>query len=39
MANPSNSDSSTFQSDAHRVAAGVDALKADISGIAHAAAD
>lgn len=39
MANPSNSDSSPFQSDAHRVAAGVDALKADISGIAHAAAD
>ncbi|MFN5944247.1 MAG: YqjD family protein [Phycisphaerae bacterium] len=39
MANPSNSETSTFQSDAHRVAAGVDALKSDIAGIAHATAD
>lgn len=39
MANPSNTEAGTFQSDAHRVAAGVEALKTDSSGIAHAAAD
>lgn len=39
MADTTNAGTSTFQSDAQRVAAGVDALKSDLSNIAHAAAD
>lgn len=39
MANTSNPEASTFRSDAQRVAAGVDVLKSDIAGVAHAVAD
>ena len=39
MATSSNPEASTFQHDAQRIAAGVDALKQDIAGIAHATAD
>lgn len=39
MANTSNPEASNFRSDAQRVAAGVDVLKADIAGVAHAVSD